>query len=112
MIWIVGLLVIVVALVAAGTLATWHAVRTLRDTLQSQDEARALAAQGRRTEREEVLQFVRDRVTERVQDFTAGGGRERLRQRLQARMGESHQHSGREDGAQGADGPRTEMTHG
>jgi len=37
MIWIVGLLVIVVALVAAGTLATWHAVRTLRDTLQSQD---------------------------------------------------------------------------
>jgi len=107
MIWILGLLVIVVALVAAGTLATWHEVLLLREALALQPPRDVVVVQ---------VGSDRGRPPEAARTDTerpeAGSGRERLRQRLQARMGESHRHSGREDGAQGADGPRTEMTHG
>jgi hypothetical protein len=108
MTWILFLLVMVVALSAAGTLATWHAVLLLREALALQPPRDVVVVQvGQDRGRPPEAGSARD--TERPE---TGSGRERLRQRLQARMGEAHRHSGREDGAQGADGPRTEMTHG
>ena len=54
------------------------------------------------SERAEVLDFVREKIQQRLNDFKNGSGRDRLRERLSQRVAEATR-SGRSVGAQGAD---------